>query len=100
MTDEVKLRQAETKARNAQNLIDSPLLTEAFTTLEAAYIQAWRTTNADDERAREKLFLAVNVIGKVRDHLTKAIADGQLATAELKQLIDVTERQKAWHEIR
>ena len=31
---------------------------------------AWRATTIDDAAAREKLFLSINVVGKVRDHLT------------------------------
>jgi hypothetical protein len=55
---------------------------------------AWRATTIDDAAAREKLFLAVNIVGKVRDHLTAILANGKLAVAELKELAQVSERWK------
>jgi hypothetical protein len=70
MTDEDKLSQAAAKAVRAKNLIENELLVESFQGLEESYISAWRNTSIEDISAREKLFLAINVVGKVRDHLT------------------------------
>lgn len=94
MTDESKLDQAVTKAVRAQDLLDNELLSEAFTGLEESYTAAWRSTTIDDVGAREKLFLAINIVGKVRDHLTAIVASGKLAQAELKELAQVAERRK------
>jgi hypothetical protein len=71
-------------------------LTEAFTGLEAAYTAAWRASTIDDVAAREKLFLAINIVGKVRDHLTRIVMDGKLAAAELKALAETAERRKRY----
>jgi hypothetical protein len=43
---------------------------------------------------REKLFLAVNVIGKVRDHLSGIVSNGSVAEAEIKDLRETAERKK------
>jgi hypothetical protein len=94
MTDESKLDQAVAKAVRAQGLLDDELLLEAFTGLEESYTAAWRSTTIDDVAAREKLFLAINIVGKVRDHLTAIVASGKLAQAELKELAQVAERRK------
>lgn len=32
------------------------------------------------------MFLAINVLGKVRDHLASIVANGKLAEAELREL--------------
>ena len=58
------------------------LLVEAFATLDAQYVRAWRVTPARDVIAREKLWQAVNVLGLVRQHLAKIVSDGRLAQAE------------------
>lgn len=100
MSNETELHAAAARGARAQALLRSELLTEAFTTLEQAYIAKWRTTTVDDVGAREKLFLAVNIVGKVRDHLTSVVEDGKLAEAELRQITEAAERQKAWHEVR
>ena len=94
MTDEFKLGEAVARAARAQKLIDDELLTEAFEGLENAYTAAWRSTAIDDAGAREKLFLAINIVGKVRDHLTGIVTNGKLAQAELKELAQTAERKK------
>lgn len=94
MSDENRLDQAVAKAAHAQELLDSGLLTEAFKALEENYSSAWRTTAIDDVAGREKLFLAINIVGKVRDHLNAVVANGKLAQAELKELAQVAERRR------
>jgi len=94
VTDETALNKAAARATRAQKLLDDELLGEAFTSLESAYIAAWRATTIEDITGREKLFFAINVVGKVRDHLTKVVSDGKLAQAELKQLAETAERKK------
>jgi hypothetical protein len=94
MSDENRLEQAAAKAVRAQELLDNELLTEAFRTLEENYTSAWRATTIDDAPGREKLFLAINIVSKVRDHLATIIANGKLAQAELKDLVQAAERRK------
>jgi len=94
MTDEGKLEQAAAKAVRAQDLLENELLSDAFRSLEDTYTAAWRATVIDDVAAREKLFLAINIVGKVRDHLAAIVTNGKLAQAELKQLAQTAERRK------
>lgn len=94
MTDEIALHKATAKAARAQELLSDDLLQEAFSGLEASYAFAWRSTMIEDVSAREKLFLAINIVGKVRDHLHRIVNDGKLAAAELKALADTAERRK------
>ncbi|MGJ4946439.1 hypothetical protein ACQR1W_38190 [Bradyrhizobium sp. HKCCYLS1011] len=94
MADEWELQQTAAKAVRAQALLEDELLSEAFSALEASYTSAWRRTIIDDVAGREKLFLAINVVGKVRDHLSGVVANGKLAQAELKELAELAERKK------
>jgi hypothetical protein len=96
MANENRLDQATANALRAQQLLDNGLLSEAFTGLEENYTAAWRATTIDDVGAREKLFLAINIVGKVRDHLAAIVANGKLAQAELKDLAQVAERAKRY----
>jgi len=93
MSDD-KLLEQRNRAARAEALVNDELLTEGFENLEAAYIRAWKLTEPGDQLAREKLYLAANVIGKIKQHLQTVIVDGKLADAELKELIDVQERRK------
>lgn len=92
--NETQLGEAVNKAMRAQDLLDNELLNEAFKGLEDSYTTAWRSTAIDDVAAREKLFLAINIVGKVRDHLTSIVSGGKLAQAELKELARTAERRK------
>ena len=94
MSDEARLDQAAARATRAQELLDDELLSDAFSALEDSYVSAWRTTAIDDMAAREKLFLAINIVGKVRNHLAAAVANGKLAQAELKELAQLAERKR------
>ena len=94
MSDQDRLLEARNRALRAKALIDDPLLQEGLTTLEESYIAAWRQTRPDDHQAREKLYLAVNVIGKLKDHLEAAMANGRVADAELNALTRDQERRK------
>ncbi len=100
MSDEFALARATAKALRAQQLLDDELLQEAFSGLEASYALAWRSTKIDDVTGREKLFLAINVVGKVRDHLQAIVNNGTLAAAELRALAETAEREKRWQDVR
>ena len=69
--------------------MDNELISEAFSASVALH---------DDRRrggpGREKLLLAINIVGKVRDHLAAAVANGKLAQTELKELAQTAERRK------
>jgi hypothetical protein len=100
MTDEFALQRAAAKAARAQGLLEDELLKEAFASLESAYTSAWRSTTIDDMVGREKLFLAINIVGKVRDHLHAIVSNGALAARELRDLAETAERQKRWQDVR
>ena len=94
MSDESTLERVTARAARAEALLGDELLSESFDTLEKSYVAAWRATTVDDVAGREKLFLAINIVAKVRDHLAGVVANGQLARAELKELAETAERRK------
>ena len=93
MSDD-RLLEARNRAARADALRRDEVLTEGFDALESAYIQAWRLTHPHDHQAREKLYIAVNVIGKLKDHLHAVITNGKIADAELQDLIAQQERSQ------
>ena len=70
----------------AEELLGNELLQEAFAALEARYVEEWRMTQFRDTDARERLWQAVNVLRKVKDHLSRILADGRLAQREIDAL--------------
>jgi hypothetical protein len=87
-SNQAQLETDISRAEQARAMLENSVLAEAFATLERTYVEAWRTTHVDDSAAREKLFLAVNIVGKVRDQLARVAADGALAQRELHLLAD------------
>jgi hypothetical protein len=84
-----KLETAIVRAARARELLESELMKEIFTQLEADYIAAWRNSGARDTDARERLWLAVQVLGVVKDHLIIVANNGKLAQAELDRLTEL-----------
>jgi hypothetical protein len=89
MSDD-KLQTDINRGQRAEQLLADPLLTEAFEKLESEYIAFWKNTGtrAEETNARERIWHAVQVIGKVRSHLRSVMADGTIARKELDDLID------------
>ena len=94
LSDESRRDIDSARGARAEALLNDALLTEAFRELESAYTAAWRSTAINDVAGREKLFLAINIVGKVRDHLTKAVSNGRLAQREIKAIADAAEHKK------
>ncbi len=83
--NEMKLLKASGRAAKAQQLLDNETFKDAFAYLEAEYLNAWRNTGVSEkgEYAREKLWLAINVLGKVKEHIGRVVENGKLAKHEL-----------------
>jgi len=86
MTDELALNKSMERGARAARLLDDELLKEAFETLERDYVKAWRETAARDTDARERLWQAVQVVAKVRDHLVSVVNGGKLAQREMNEI--------------
>jgi hypothetical protein len=86
MTDEDKTQLAISRGARAKALLGDDLLTEAFTTLEAEYLKAWRATGVKQMEERERFWQAIQLLGLVRDHLGFVVGDGKIAQAELDRL--------------
>jgi len=83
---EIKLNADLARRARAEALLGNELLQEAFARLEDRYIEEWRVSQFRDTDARERLWQAVNILRKVKDHLGKIVADGSLAQREIDQL--------------
>jgi hypothetical protein len=86
MSDD-KLQTAIGRGARAQELLRSELLQEVFAKLDADYVAAWRRTPVRDTDARERLWQATQIVGKVKGHLAIIANDGKLAQRELDELV-------------
>jgi len=94
MADDIELQKQVNRGVQAKLLLENSLLTEAFASLESEYANALFMTKLEDQPAREKFYLAFNVVGKVRNHLTMMVQNGHVAATELKSLTADAERKK------
>lgn len=92
MSDEAKLHKDEAHGIRARAALDE--FGAALDRLERDYIDAWRSTAARDVEARERLWQATQIVGKVRTHLRKAVDDGKLAEREIAEIARLGEKRK------
>lgn len=84
MTD--NLEQDVARANRAKALLADDLLSGAFESLRADYLKFWEATGARDTDARERIWQAVQTLGKVRSHLETAVGNGTVAEHEIRAM--------------
>lgn len=71
--DEIK------RGREARQLLEHPLLNEAFTTLDSEIATSWKSSPARDAEGREKLYLMQALLTRIHLHLNSIMETGMLA---------------------
>ena len=79
---ETKIRQA----KRAEVLLNDPLLKQAFEDLLETYRQEIFNTNFADDEKRRSLWMAFNMLDKIRGHLQTIMESGKLAQQDLELL--------------
>lgn len=93
MTDEGKLHEQIKDGNAAQH--ELRLTDEAFRTLNAEYIDAWRNSDARDTAGREKLWLASTILSRVEARLKRIVQDGVVAAKEIERNQHLRELREA-----
>jgi|FLOH01.1.fsa_nt_gi hypothetical protein len=81
------------RADMARFLLEHPLLVEAFEGIEATYTSAWRDSRPDEGAARERVYIALQVLASVRGHLESVVMGGALARRDIE---DITGQKKGF----
>ena len=89
-----KLNQELNQANKAKQLFENPLLKDSFDKLRKLYSESLFNTGATELDAREKLWLAYNVVGKVEQNLLEMIDTGKLAEKQLEDFRKSIKNQK------
>jgi hypothetical protein len=93
MNDDAKLREDEARAIHAQNALDT--VGHVLAALKAEYLKAWEGTGAKDTDARERLWQAYQITGKVESNLKTMVANGKLAANALAEITKFGDPRKA-----
>ena len=89
-----KLQQEVSQSNKAKQLFENPLLKESFDKLKKLYAESLFNTGAKETEAREKLWLAYNVVGKVEQNLLEILDTGKLASKQLEDFRKSIKEQK------
>nr|BAR31576.1 conserved protein of unknown function [uncultured Mediterranean phage uvMED]BAR31631.1 conserved protein of unknown function [uncultured Mediterranean phage uvMED] len=89
-----KLNQELNQANKAKQLFENPLLKDSFDKLRKLYSESLFNTGATELDAREKLWLAYNVVNKVEQNLLEMIDTGKLASKQLEDYRSSIKKQK------
>lgn len=82
------------RGKEAERLLEHPLLAEAFSTIAKELETAWRDSPAKDEAGREKLWIMRKLLDRVDSHLQAVVMTGKLArrTLAMKAGVSVSPR--------
>ena len=81
------------RAADAKRLLDEPLLVEAFTTVKAELTTAWENAPTRDTEGRERLYLMVRLLEKLRSHIRTVAEEGEI---EAKRITQLDGERKFW----
>lgn len=73
------------RGREAEQILAHPLFAEAFDTISQEVLDAWKASPARDVEGREKLFLTLKLLDRVKAQIVAVMQDGQTAQATLTQ---------------
>ncbi len=90
MTPDEKIRRGNEAAR----LLKNDLLVEAFDTLKLEYVRGWENTAAKDSDARERLWQAYQIVGKVKSHLDSVVGSGKIEQKHIDELKKRAEQKR------
>ena len=71
---------------DADGVLTSPAFALAFEQVETELVQAWKMSSVRSEADRERIYLALHQLLKVRTKLESMIQDGNLAQRRLEEL--------------
>jgi hypothetical protein len=67
------------RGHKAKQLLDEPLIKEAFDKLEALYKEEIFLTKVDEDKERTNIYLCYNTLTTVKAHLLEIMQTGELA---------------------
>ena len=81
MTQDEEIR----RGMRAEELMQDPLLIEAFSEIENGVISAMKRVAIGDEKAHRELIYMLQVIGSVKNHFQQVIQTGKMARLQAEE---------------
>jgi hypothetical protein len=68
----------EQREQRAKNLLDNPLLKEAFDVLREDLMTRWESSGSTELEARESIWLAMRLLDRVHGHIKSIVETGHM----------------------
>lgn len=94
-TPEHREASALARGEQARQLLENPLLIEAFEAIRNGLRHRWETSAPDDEAVRDECWRMLRVVGKVEAVLRSTVTTGTLTARERAQREAAAERERA-----
>ena len=76
----------------AREVLDNEAFIAVFNDIEQEVLNAWKSSPQRDAEGRERLFLALTMLGKIKGALTSRLETGMLARLDLEHKRSISER--------
>lgn len=83
-------------ANRAKEVLENEAFQQAFKDIEQEFTNQWKESPARDSEGREKIWIYLSILNKVRTHLETTLATGKLAQLEVEHKKSLLERMKIW----
>jgi hypothetical protein len=80
----------------AREVLENEAFKQVFADYKTELTEQWMKSPARDEEGREKLWLAVSMLGKIEKMLRESLETGKLAKLELDHKKSMADRAKDW----
>lgn len=71
------------RGNKAAELLRNPIFSESFEVLREHYQESWQQTDPNDVESRERIYVAINVLGDIRRHIESVMTTGKFAGEEI-----------------
>ncbi len=96
MTQNDQIGREIEREQRAKEVAENPLFREAFDSLRDQLRAEWENSPARDTEGRERIWLAVNMLGKVEQHLMKTMQTGKMARMQLDEERSKLAQMRDW----
>lgn len=79
----------------AREVLENEAFAQVFTDIENEVTEEWKNSPARDEVAREKLWIYLAMLRKVKAHLESSLETGRLAKIDLEHKRSLADRARA-----
>lgn len=91
----MKIEQRIYNGDQAKQVLDNEAFKQAFTDIETEILESWKTSPARDLEGREKLWLSLQLLSKLKTTLVSAMDTGKLASLDLRHHQSISDRLNA-----